>query len=144
CAQRPADRTTLRGNGPYRTGGDERAGSRCLDRHEDRQLVSRQRARWSQDRAGAHYRRTASARQRRKKASRLPSAAITRLWFQCAAGEVAIDEPRTAGFRFCLRCLEDGLMQRRQGAGRIRVIRPTSQGEGLTAAAAEVHFLERA
>src|SRR6476660_8556927 len=62
--------------------------------------------------------------------------------FQSAAGEIAIDEAVGLAFGFALGLLEDGLVQRRQRAGRIGVGGVAGQRKGLAAAAAEIDLAE--
>src|SRR3954470_6375893 len=62
--------------------------------------------------------------------------------FQSAAGKIAIDEAVGLALGLALGLLEDGLVQRRQRAGRIGVGGIARQREGLAAAAAEIDLAE--
>src|SRR5581483_3063252 len=62
--------------------------------------------------------------------------------FQSAAGEVAIEEAVGLSLGLALGLLEDGLVQRRQRAGRISVGGIARQRKGLAAAAAEIDLAE--
>src|ERR1700754_2340557 len=64
--------------------------------------------------------------------------------FQSAAGEVAVEEAVGLPLGLALGPLEEGLVQRRQRAGRIGVGGVARQRKGLTAAAAEIDLAELA
>src|SRR3954471_22309661 len=81
-----------------------------------------------------------------KESARLADAAAsasgTILGFQSAAGTIAIEEAVGLALGLALGLLEDGLVQRRQRAGRIGVGGIARQRKGLAAAAAEIDLAE--
>src|SRR5580692_3305931 len=72
------------------------------------------------------------------------SGAIVAARLQRAPGKIAIDETVVVGGGLLLGELENPLVQRRQGAGRVGIAGIAGQCEGLAAAAAEIDLLERA
>src|ERR1700744_4599915 len=70
------------------------------------------------------------------------SGGILVFWLQRAAGEIAIEEAIVLGGRFIGRNFENPIMVRRQCAGRIGIAGIAGQRKGLTAASAEIDFLE--
>src|SRR5215813_13774660 len=65
---------------------------------------------------------------------------LARLWRP--AGEIAIDETVLLGGGLALGLLEDGLVQRRERAGRIGIGGVARERKGLAAAAAEIDLAE--
>src|SRR4051794_16258504 len=70
------------------------------------------------------------------------SGAIGAIRFQGAAGKIAVDEARDVAGRLDFRHLEDLVVHRRQGAGRIGVAGVAGQGKSLATTSAEIDFLE--